>query len=268
MIGFRAAPSASSSIAMRLKPRAIRVHALVACTAVVLTIGAYLAINYAKFRTFEGVPVRYYALYMKNPRRMQATGGKQIHFSNVRTTAMAYLGPASVEIGAQFPWAYMSTHPRVFPEASIDVVEPHSSIPVSMPALLLLAIVGTRSIVAGRDSQLRSLRLPAISLLLGGSIIFLTVGITERYLHDLYPFLILAAGAGVCQLCNGKGAAMKAAILTPLVVLSIVMNVAFAFDFQREIVWGVPREKREQLDRVRASIDGFLSRPIAGAKEE
>jgi len=252
-------PSARSS-------RAITPHAMIACGSVVLTIGVYLGINYAKFKTFDGVPVRYYSLYIKDPQRMQVTGGKQVHPENLRTGLLAYFGLGSAEVSPQFPWVYMTTQPRVFPEAAIDVVEPHSSIPLSMPALFVLAVMGCGAIVKG-DGPVRMLRLPAIALFLGGAIILMTVGITERYLHDLYPLLIITAAAGACRLAASRSLSLKLAGLAPLVLLGILVNAAFAFDFQREIVWGVPQSKRAELTAIRHSIDQFFGRPSAMAKE-
>jgi hypothetical protein len=230
-------------------------HAWIAGAVILLTLGTYLSINYAKFRTFDGVPVQYYSLYIKDPQRMAVTGGKQIHLSNLRTTLLAYLGPAGAQIGGEFPWLYMRVVPRVFPEAKIDVVEPHSSFLACMPALLLLGMVGCRRIIVGSTEALRAARLAIAGLLIGGSIIFVTVGITQRYLHDLYPFLIVVAAAGAAHLSLVK---RRTAMLSFLVMVSILMNAAFAYDFQREIVWGVPEQKRAQLTQIRGSIDRLL----------
>ena len=298
-------------------------HALIAFIFVLLTVGTYLSINYAKFRTFDGVPVRYYSLYIKDPQRMAVTGGKQIHLFNLRTTLLAYLGPAGAQIGPEFPWIYMRSMPRIFSEARIDVVEPHASLLWCMPALLLLAMIGCREMIGGSCTATEkgyvpfsSARLPAVGLLSGGGVIFLTVGITQRYLHDLYPFLIVAgaAGASHLSLCarsfslfrppvlrgrvragvgsrpqpvshssiseqtptpalpwsTGRGSKksqVQISLLALLVIMSILFNAAFAFDFQREIVWGIPREKRAQLNQMRASIDAFLHRPPPAREE-
>ena len=32
-----------------------------------ITLGVYFAVNYAKFRTLNGIPVQYYQLYVQNP---------------------------------------------------------------------------------------------------------------------------------------------------------------------------------------------------------
>ena len=83
---------------------------------------------------------------------------------------------------------------------AIDVVESFSSVPVSMPALLLLAVAGCTPLVSGSSQVIRRARLPVLALLCGGGIVLATVGITERYLHDFYPSLILCAAVGMSRI--------------------------------------------------------------------
>jgi hypothetical protein len=245
-------------------------HALLAGLMVISTIAFYFAINYAKFRTFDGVPVRLYAQYLKNPERMAITGGRQIHPENLRTGLASYFGLRAVEIGPEFPWVYMTVSPPVFAGAAIDVVEPTSSVPVSMPALFLLACAGVFTTIRARSPELRRLRLPVICLLAGGCVVLVTVGITERYLHDFYPFLLVAGAAGAVQFAAMRHTGPRAILaraLVPLTLVGICLNAAFAYDYQREIVWGVPAATRAQLTNVRAGIDHALGREPALSRE-
>jgi hypothetical protein len=58
------------------------------------------------------------------------------------------------------------------------------------------------------------------------------------------------------------------ALLSILAFVSIYLNCAFALEFQREIVWGVPQSKRQELVHARQVIDRFFNRtPIAAAGE-
>lgn len=243
-------------------------HAILAAFMILLTIGAYFAVNYARFRTFDGVPLRYYARYFGDSDHMQVTGGKQIHPENLGTGIASYFGLAAVQFGPEFPWVYMSKRPFILGSPAIDLVEPYSCVPLSMPALVLLVLAGVWPILAGRAEDLRRLRLPAIALLLGGATVLMTVGITERYLHDFYPFLIVAGAAGVCRLVAGANAGRIAAVLFVLAAISIAINCAFALEFQRTLVWGVPEQKRQELVHVRQAIDRLLHRtPVAAARE-
>lgn len=245
-------------------------HALLAGLMVSTTIACYFAINYAKFHTFDGVPVRLYTQYLKNPERMAITGGRQIHPENLRTGLASYFGLRAVETGPEFPWVYMTVSPPVFEGAAIDVVEPTSSVPVSMPALFLLACAGIFATVRARSPGMRRLRLPVICLLAGGCVVLVTVGITERYLHDFYPFLLVAGAAGAVQFAATRPTGPRAILartLVPLTLVGICLNAAFAYDYQREIVWGVPADTRAQLTNVRAGIDRALGREPALPRE-
>ncbi|MDB5291570.1 MAG: hypothetical protein JWL69_2811 [Phycisphaerales bacterium] len=246
-------------------------HAALAGAIVFTTIACYFAINYAKFRTFDGVPVRLYTQYLKNPERMKITGGRQIHPENLGTGLSSYFGLRGVEVGPEFPWVYMTVSPPVFAGAAIDVVEPTSSIPISMPALFLLACAGLWAVIRARSPQACQLRLPVLCLLIGGCVVLVTVGITERYLHDFYPFLIVAGALGAVHFAapGARGArAIGAALLLPLTLVGILLNAAFAYDYQREIVWGVPAATRAQLTDVRLAIDHALHRERALPREE
>jgi len=264
------------------------IHALLACTLIFITLATYFAVNYGRFRTLDGVPVRYYGLYLKNTDRMRITAGRQIHPHNLLTGIATYLGPGGLSVGREFPWVYMSRAPRVIGEPTIDVVEPYSSLPVSMPGMCLLAMLGCMTVLGKSAGPAANLRLPIISLLLGGGIMLMSVGITERYLHDFYPALILAGAAGVGRiatkrrtdsngvhpstrtplLATGRTAAshfaesgllnIRLTMLAILVVWSISLNCAFAIEFQRDIVWGVPDAKRMELAHIRQRFDQFL----------
>ena len=50
-------------------------HAFIAGAAIAVTLGIYFGINYAKFRTFDAVPLQYYDFYSEFPKRLKATDG-------------------------------------------------------------------------------------------------------------------------------------------------------------------------------------------------
>jgi hypothetical protein len=137
-----------------------------------------------------------------------------------------------------------------------------------MPALFFLCLLGCRGVIKGQTVVLRQLRLPVVALLVGCSTVLFTVGITERYLHDFYPLLIVLGAAGAAYLTDQPNAARRVPALALLAMISIWVNCSFALEFQREIVWGVPAEKREQLVHARQTVDRFFHRsPITAARE-
>ena len=119
-----------------------KAHAFTAIAIVCVILGTYFTVNYARFRTLDGVPVRYYGMYIQNPGRMKITGGRQIHFENLPTGLASYFGFHGVECDHEFPWVHLSQRPRIIGSPAIDVVEQYSSVPMSMPALFLLAVLG------------------------------------------------------------------------------------------------------------------------------
>lgn len=256
---LRKSDAAESSLAFRAFANPLA-HALIAAVAVTFTLTTYFCVNYAKFRTFGSMPLQYYYLYVQTPSRMQATGAKQIHPENLPTSLATYFGLRGLQFEQQFPWVGLARNATVIGSPSIDVVEPFSTFPVSMPALTLLALAGGVLLVRGSSEAIRRARLPAITLLAGGGVVLMTVGITERYLHDLYPALIVCAAVGVYALESKKHIRLKTAVLSGLTIVSILLNCAFALVNQRAGPWGVPAAKQAEFIRFQQSIDQVLHR--------
>jgi len=240
-------------------------HALIATLAVLLTLGTYFGVNYARFRTFDAIPLQYYNFYHQIPDRMHRTGGKQIHLENIPTGLAAYFGPNGITFDRNFPWIRMPRETSRVGSPSIDVVESFSSVPVSMSALLLLAVAGCMPLVHGSRPMIRRVRLPALTLLVGGGIVLTTVGITERYLHDFYPALILCAAVGMSRIEVEKRLWARTTVMAALTIISIYINCSFSFVHQRTTS-GAPLAKRVefrhiqhtfyQLTRGRMTTDG------------
>jgi hypothetical protein len=224
-------------------------HALIAILAVLLTLGTYFGVNYAKFRTFDAIPLQYYNFYQQIPDRMHRTGGKQIHLENIPTALAAYFGPNGITFDRNFPWVRMPRETSMVGSPAIDVVESFSSMPVSMSALMLLAVAGCMPFVYGSRPMLRRVRLPALALLMGGGIVLATVGITERYLHDFYPALILCAVVGLSRIEVEKRLWGRTTIMTALTIISIYINCSFSFVHQRTTS-GAPLAKRVEFRHI------------------
>ena len=166
---------------------------------------------------------------------------------------------------ATFPGLGMPRETSRVGSPSIDVVESFSSVPVSMSALLLLAVAGCMPLVHGSRPMIRRVRLPALTLLVGGGIVLTTVGITERYLHDFYPALILCAAVGMSRIEVEKRLWARTTVMAALTIISIYINCSFSFVHQRTTS-GAPLAKRVefrhiqhtfyQLTRGRMTTDG------------
>ncbi|MDB6148312.1 MAG: hypothetical protein JWO45_1976, partial [Spartobacteria bacterium] len=221
--------------------------------------------NYAKFGTFGSMPLQYYDLYVQSPNRMEITATQQIHPENIPTTLVTYLGPRGLKFEDQFPWVGLARKATIIGSPRIDVVEGFSSFPVSMPALTLLAVAGCFFLFRGSTETIRRARLPATALLVGGGVVFTTVGITERYLHDLYPALIICAAAGMHAVDSVDYRRSKTVLIVVLTIFGIALNSSFALTNQRAGSWGVPADKQAGFIHFQQSIDRFLHRDQGAA---
>lgn len=233
--------------------------ALIATIVVAITLSTYFGVNYAKFRTFEATPLRYYDFYAEFPKRLNATEGQQIHLKNIPTGLATYFGVHGVRLKDKFPWFYLEEEATFIGSPANDLIESFSTVPVSMPALTLLALIGASALMLGPNDMLRRARLPAAALLLGGGIMLATVCITERYLHDFYPALIVCGAAGIARLDSGKHSPMMTTAVAMLTAVSIVLNCSFSLTHQRENL-GAPPAKLAEYEQMQASINRFLGR--------
>jgi len=242
-------------------------HALIAVVSVIISLGVYFGVNYAKFRTFDALPLRYYDFYHQFPIRMRLTGGKQIHLKNIPTGLVTYFGVHGFKLKQQFPWFYLEDEATFIGSPANDVIEPFSTIPVSMPALMLLGVIGSAALISSSDKKLHRARLPALSLFLGGAIVLATVGITERYLHDFYPALIICAAAGVARVAAGGCIKAITASTAALATVSIVLNCSFSLINQREN-FGAPLAKVAEYKQLQQHIHLLAQNLIGSGKTQ
>jgi len=238
-----------------------RPHALIAAAAVIITACSYFAVNYAKFHTFDGVPLKYYDFYVQNPSCLEMSGGRQLHLENIPTTLVSYLGLHGLWLGPKFPWLFPSREATFIGSPAILNVEGFSTFPVSMPALLVLAMLGCLPLVRGENEMVRRLRLPVSALLLGASIVLATLALTERYLHEFYPVLIICAAVGISRLQKEKYFCAGTIIVAALTLVSIAVNCSFALENQRLDAWsvgGVPEAKKAEFKKLQRSIYLFF----------
>lgn len=234
-------------------------HALIATIIVAITLSTYFGVNYAKFRTFDAVPLRYYDFYAQFPKRLKATEGKQIHLKNIPTGLATYFGVHGVRLKNNFPWFYMEEEATFIGSPANDLIEEFSTVPISMPALTLLALIGATALALGSNQILRHARLPAVTLFMGGGIMLATVCITERYLHDLYPVLVIAAAAGVARIESSRRHVTLTGVLAMLSVISVALNCSFSLVNQRENL-GAPPAKVAEYEHLQESINRILHR--------
>jgi hypothetical protein len=250
--------------------------ALVAAAAVMISAATYVAVNYAKFRTFfDGAPLRLHEQTASDPERMRRIGGKLMSAGNVRMNAYNYFAPDRIAFSRNFPWVYMTQELTVFPESKLDKVEPYGSLPASAPLLVGLSIIGFLSSrrplsLAGADLQpgQNPAATPTIPMIgaSAGALALLPVNyVSHRYLHDFFPLLVLAGVFGSHAVLTLRPALPRRLALGAVAiafVFSVYVNCAFAITYQRVLVWGVARDRRIAFWHVRSTMDKHVSRAI------
>ena len=184
---------------------------------------------------------------------LAANGGKAFSVGFLPSTIVAYLQPFGIRFSTLFPFVTTLGWPgRCAIHAVLDETYPTASAPPTMPLLVLLAIWGT--ITAFRPKALVAFRLTRIVLITGaaGTAGVLLWGyISERYLADFMPFLIVAGGIGLIEIWRRfEGRSIKARG----VVLGIVSVVAAYCVFVNTAIAVQPSEQFTQ-----SQVQDFVS---------
>ncbi len=205
---------------------------------------------------------------------MQRTRGSAVSWANFRTDCNAYLSPKNIAFSRRFPFVTSKWSAYFYPETRYDLVERYSSVTASMPALSLLAAVGLfgalmrRKAVlnaAGGQATARSAAQPAIAAIgaVAGAVpVLFSAGISERYLHDFYPLLIVGGALGVNRIIALRRPLLRRGLLAAcggLVLFSMWANVSFALIYQRSVVWGVPKGKQMEFLQWQDQVARWIS---------
>ena len=144
--------------------------------------------------------------------------------------------------------------------AKMDLIERYSSISDAMPALGILSILGI--LFAAKRGPSRTILALLAAAFAAGCLILSNAYISYRYLHDFYPFLVIAAvlGVGALSSISKKPLRLTVKVLIALAaVWSIAANFAFALKWQREDFWPDPAPRAAFL-HARSRIDALLLR--------
>lgn len=252
-------------------------HVCLAGVAVVLTVGFFLGVNYAKFGTTSGMPLHQYVAFQHFDKDgYDKIGGTSFHLANIRCGLWNYFWPGKIEFDPRFPWVYLTYTVTPFPEATLLWSDWWSNVPATMPGLLVLALAGAWAVFASPFKEPRKvLRLPLLGALAAGVPILFLVGYCERYLHDWYPFLVLAGAAGLYAILSVQRLAvprLASAALIPLTLWGVLVHAAFTLVYQRDFSvycgftnhWTQP--KAEEFQRWRRTIDGYFLKNPPGEK--
>jgi hypothetical protein len=197
---------------------------------------------------------------------LEANGDNWFGPQFVPTTLLQYSRPDAFDLRGSFPWLdFPAGGPTVVGDVTFDDLEWSSSVPVTMPALVVLAIPGAAWLVGAA----RRRHGPGVGLLLlwvgtgVGAAGAIAIGyIAHRYLADLMPVVLVPALVGFHVLLRaaptGRPAWRRAGAAALLLVLAagVWANAALAVENQRERGKFVTEQARAQLFRWRADLPG------------
>ena len=255
-----AGPALALALTLICRPRR-SAHLRMIAGFLVLLAASHLTWTYLKFGSpWNIVPVQMHISYP--PARLQAINSTLVHPEDLPFNVKQYFVLPNLRLRRQFPWVYCQDPRGVDHKAvKLDVFEPYAGIPAAMPALFGLSLLGVVKVFRTHGPGWRPVRILILASFLGGAVLFVVAAVSYRYEHDFYPFLVIAAAVGlheILSLAPGTRRGCAWGAFGAAAVFSIVANLAFAFTYQKDIVWGVPNERRLELTRLERRIDAAL----------
>ncbi|MEP6624070.1 MAG: hypothetical protein ABJC79_06490, partial [Acidimicrobiia bacterium] len=167
--------------------------------AALIPIALYSAVNYERFGNPVVFPTAKQKMSNVNPQRknfLAQSGGTYFGLKFAPTTLLQYLRPDALRFQPIAPFIDFPTRGRVVGGVTFDAFEPTSSIPSSMPALTVLAVIGLGATFGSRRRRLAPIRAPLFGSAIGAAAVIPFGYIANRYLADFVPFLVLAGVVG------------------------------------------------------------------------
>lgn len=231
----------------------------------------WAGLNYWKFGlVFTSQPIAMNVQY--TPERLARVKGDLASPHNLPLTLTSYLSPANIRYVRAFPWVEMVEPPREqlaarFPSAHLDQVEQFASVTAAMPLLAAGALAGTLLCFRRTRKEFLALRVAICGSIAGCGLIFFWGLLTYRYLHDMFPWLVLGTAIAAARLATMERRALRtalAALFAAGALYGVWVNTSFGFFQQRMLSWTSPPEKRFAFADLTASSNsggfgGFLA---------
>jgi hypothetical protein len=228
-------------------------------------VAAMAAVNFARFGSLFSVPFRQQVQSSIDPHRpafFAANHGSFFNLDFLPTTLFHYFQPLGLRPSGWWPFVDFPPPGRVVGSATFDLVDRTASVPATMPAFVLLGIVGI-VLVARRGSL--AARLVTIGGVIAAAPVLVFGYVAHRYLADFVPGLVVLAvvGLGVVLRAN-RGRTVVLAGLGVLAAAGVWSNVGLGVVQQR--VWGpqVDAEVARDFTATRLAFDRrlHLARPV------
>ena len=203
--------------------------------ALLVPLALYVYVNEARFGTPFKLPIDKQIATAIDPIRphiFAGTHGSLFAAKFVPTDLVALLRPDAIGFSAVFPYITFPHRAHVLGNITFAAIDPATSLPVAMPFLFVLGVVGIVAVFRKRFSHLRVL---VIGAAVGGLGVVTIPFISQRYLSDFVPLVVVLAGAGM-YLLLARGPQFGRALLVGFGVLaaaSLLANFALALVYQR-----------------------------------
>jgi hypothetical protein len=232
--------------------------------ALVVPLALYAYVNEARFGTLFSLPIDKQIATTIDPHRphiFAGTHGSLFAPKFVPTDLVALLRPNALAFTRVFPYVTFPARPQVLGHITFAAIDPTTSMPAVMPFLFVLAVIGAVMCFRARYAPLRVL---AIGGLVGGLGVVTIPFISQRYLSDFMPLLIVLAGAGMYWVLGmhgrlGTGLLVAFALLA---AFSVAVNFGLALVYQRAYSPFTDESERAAFVRFERAAPGGSHMPV------
>jgi hypothetical protein len=211
--------------------------------AIAVPIVLYAYVNYSRFGSFFGLPLDEQVYSQFNTARRRALADNDSSLFGLKflpTQLLQLVRPDALRFDSLFPWITFPGPATVLGGVTFDTRDWTSSIPATMPALTVLG--GTGVVVLVRRAGAAAVRAPLIGAVIGGLATLTIAFVADRYMSDLLPAIVLASLVGLHALLGvaqrvprATWTRVVAVVVLVLAVISVWVNFALAFSYQRAL---------------------------------
>lgn len=252
-------------------------HVPALALATIAPMAAYGAANWIKFRSLFSVPFAHQGISLVDPMRQEflaANDGAFFGLQFVPTTLAQYLRPDAVRPSRAFPFVDLAPPVEPVGDVTFDLIDWTGSIPSTLPALVLAALVGAWVLIRprrdrgtpGREGgvggeRTAALRVPALAALAGGVTILPFGYIAQRYVADVVPVAVLLGLVGL-QVVLGAGPSRRRQVALGALALTAAattwVNLGLGLLYQRQYSPNAPRHLMAQFLDTRYDVPQAL----------
>jgi hypothetical protein len=179
------------------------------------------AVDLAKFGLLFGAPLTDQLVYKEF--HLGRNGGQYFSLRNVPATLHAYVDPLTFRVRSTFPYVVLSDPPD---SAGLVETGSTSNALLSMPLLFAAGVVGVVvPFRRGQSVSVRALRFLLVAMALCAGVIMIYGWITERFVADFLPLLILSSMIGLIELWRwvpGRSKKIRAGLVAGTILLAMV----------------------------------------------